>query len=146
MATEATEATEVIHPILKTINIHADADNGIELFLGPLEAVIMRAVWAKQVHTRAIFNYVRFNYEPIKTRELAFTSVTSTVDRLCKRGYLLRAGDRRAYTYTPFVPSEAVFIDRCLTSALVALLDAYPREAGRIVVLHAAGLRPKNRS
>jgi len=126
-----------VQPTLKTINIHADADNGIELFLGPLEAAIMRAVWAKQCQTRAIFNYVRDNYEPTKTGELAFTSVTSTVDRLYRRGLLLRSGDKRAFIYAPFVPSEQQFIEEYLERALVALIDAYPREAGRIIVDHA---------
>lgn len=120
-------------PMLKTININADVDQGIELFLGPLEAAIMRAVWAKCTQTRAIFNYVRANYEPTKTGELAFTSVTSTVDRLYRRGLLLRSGDKRTYVYAPFVPSEAAYIEICLTRALIALLDAYPREAGKII-------------
>ena len=153
MTTDATSTTDVIEttdnaatdetqpqPMLKTININADADNGIELFLGPLEAAIMRAVWHNYTTTRGIFVYVRTHYEPTKTGELAFTSVTSTVDRLYRRGMLLRSGDRKQYVYTAFVPSEAAYIDVCLTRALIALIDAYPREAGKIIRDHAASI------
>lgn len=137
---EMVELNTQPQPTLKTININADADNGIELFLGPLEAAIMRAVWADRKITRAIYNYVRDNYEPTHTAELAFTSVTSTVDRLQRRGLLIRSGDKRTYMYAAFVPSEAAFIDLCLRRALVALLDAYPREAIKIVATYAVNV------
>lgn len=117
--------------LIKHVNIDA---YGIEMFAGPLEACIMRAIWAGKRNTRAIYNYVRTNYRSERSEELAFTSITSTVDRLYKRRWLHRDGDRNMYAYTPIITSEEDFITICLQTTIAALVAAYPQKAAKVFV------------
>lgn len=114
------------------INLSA---SGIEMFLGPLEAACMRAIWDNNRVTKKIWRYVRENYKSPHTDESAYTSVTSTVTRLFDHGYVTRVGDRHAgYTYTPVHATEADFVLDRLSRAVNVLIDNYPRETGRLVV------------
>lgn len=117
---------------VRSLNLTA---NGLEMFLGPLEAACMRAIWADQRTTRKIWQHVRDNYKSTRTDESAYTSVTSTVYRLWEQEYLMRVGDKHAgFVYTPKWKTEAEFVNACLSRALTVLLTNYPREAGRIVI------------
>lgn len=108
---------------------------GLEMFLGPLEAAVMRAVWAGAISTRGVYNAVRRVYVTEKSADLAFTSVTTTVTRLFERGLLQRKTTARvAYSYTPVYASEAEFVADCLRLVVGALVEAYPREAGAAIV------------
>lgn len=116
----------------KGISVHYLNIDGADLtmFIGPLEAAILRAVWDQRSNTRAIFEYVRDTYTPTKTTELAFTSITSTIDRLYRRGLLLRSGDRSQYTYSPAIASEEEFTTQAVARVMLALINQYPREVG----------------
>ena len=125
---------------MKLTYLHVNA-SGLELFLGPLEAAIMRAAWDKCHTTRRIYNHVREHYESKNTDDIAFTSITSTVFRLYDRGFLKRTGDKRRHTYIPVADTEALFVETALRLTLDRILASYPREAGRIIVEYLRNLR-----
>jgi predicted transcriptional regulator len=106
---------------------------GLEMFVGPLEAAVLRAMWDKRQSTRAIYRHVRDHYAPENTDDLAFTSVTSTVDRMYKRGWVKKSGTRDAYIYQPKAASEAEFVAPYLRAAVAAFLTMYPREVMQLV-------------
>lgn len=115
--------------------MYVDRD-ALALFLGPLEAAVMRALWDKRQSTRAIYKHVLGAYTPTNSDELAFTSVTSTVDRLYKRGLLTRSGTSHNFRYSPAIATEAEFVNRCVSQAVGALLFYYPIEVARLVAAH----------
>lgn len=118
---------------LKTLYLNA---SGLDLFLGPLESVIMRAIWEGNHETRPIWRYVRDRYTSKITEESAYTSVTTTIYRLWQMGYLTRIGDRRSYRYTSIWETEDQFVHYALQRVVGVLLDNYPREVGRLIVMH----------
>jgi predicted transcriptional regulator len=59
----------------------------LEAFLGPLEANVMEAIWASKktpITVREIYEFLK------KTRNIAYTTVMSTMDRLYEKHLLDR--------------------------------------------------------
>ena len=73
--------------------------------LGPLEARIMRAVWAGQVPEPFAVRDVR-----VHMPELAYTTVMTTLRRLADKGLLVADATlgKRAYDYRSAGPPEAL--------------------------------------
>lgn len=69
---------------------------------GDLEAVIMHLVWdrTRPVTVRDLLGELR------QQREIAYTTVMSTMDNLHRKGWLARAKDGRAYRYTATASRE----------------------------------------
>ena len=69
---------------------------------GDLETVIMHMVWDRQgpVTVRELFDDLR------QEREIAYTTVMSTMDNLHRKGWLSRAKDGKAYRYTATASRE----------------------------------------
>jgi predicted transcriptional regulator len=70
---------------------------------GDLEAVIMDRIWDRDAPTttvRDIFN------ELTAEREIAYTTVMSTMDNLHNKGWLAREKDGKAYRYWPTLTRE----------------------------------------
>lgn len=71
--------------------------NGPESVLGDLETAVMEACWSlgefgiKDVH------------EALKGREIAYTTVQTTIERLYRKGLLRRMGRGRSFVYSPAV-------------------------------------------
>lgn len=63
--------------------------------LGELEAVVMDRLWAAEGSTtvRQVFSQLQ------QEREIAYTTVMSTMDNLHRKGFLGRERDGRAYRY-----------------------------------------------
>lgn len=137
----AIDQTLIDKPLIKTVSIDHE---GLTIFIGPLEAAIMRAVWDNASTSRAIYRVVRQAYKPEKSEEIAFTSVTSTIDRLYERGFLTRTGDRAGYKYAPAVADEATFVMLCVTYVMQALIEWYPREVTAMIRLHIASKGSNN--
>jgi predicted transcriptional regulator len=118
---------------IKVINTR---ERGLTMFIGALEAAVLKAIWAGNSTSAKIWRYVRDNYTPTKTvDEIAYTSVTSTLGRLFTQGYLTRTGDKNTgYSYTPVCATEQEFINLHIQLAVNALFNNYPREAGQAVV------------
>ncbi|HJT94496.1 MAG TPA: BlaI/MecI/CopY family transcriptional regulator [Mycobacterium sp.] len=70
---------------------------------GDLEAVIMDRIWDREAKTttvRDIFD------ELAAEREIAYTTVMSTMDNLHGKGWLAREKDGKAYRYWPTLTRE----------------------------------------
>lgn len=74
-----------------------------QLSLGPLEAEILDTVWqfgcatVKDIHDRILSD---------PDRELAYTSVTTVLNRLTKKGWLVCDKEGRAFYYRPMVTKQ----------------------------------------
>lgn len=86
----------------KLSRLHPDK-SGIELALGDLEAAVMRAVWAAdepvpvEAVRRALIE---------QGRQVAYTTVMTTMSRLHKKGLLNRELKGRAYLYSPAMSED----------------------------------------
>jgi predicted transcriptional regulator len=69
---------------------------------GDLEAVVMDRVWDrdKPVTVRELFDELR------EERNIAYTTVMSTMDNLHRKGWLARERDGKAYRYTAVASRE----------------------------------------
>jgi predicted transcriptional regulator len=104
--------------------LHPDRE-GIELALGDLEAAVMRAVWQAAAAV---------NVEDVRTtlntqgREMAYTTIMTTLSRLEKKGLLQRQLKGRAYFYKPAL-TEQEFGQTVTRAALDGLLGAFSEPA-----------------
>ena len=118
---------------------------------GDLEAVIMHMVWDRHrpVTVRELFDELR------QEREIAYTTVMSTMDNLHRKGWLDRAKEGKAYRYTATASREE-YSARLMREALdgggdtqavlshfVAQMDGEESEALRTVVRRLAGRGPE---
>jgi predicted transcriptional regulator len=85
---------------------------------GDLEAVIMDRVWARgaPVTVRDLFE------ELSAERNIAYTTVMSTMDNLHRKGWLDRERDGKAYRYTS-VSSREEYSARLMREALAGAAD-----------------------
>lgn len=73
--------------------------------LGPLEAEVMRALWASRspLSVRAMVDHLNQQ----RTRPLAYTTVMTVMARLAEKGLLRRERDGRGFLYEPAVDDVA---------------------------------------
>ena len=76
---------------------------GIELRLHELEAAIMDIVWSKNLTSFAVADVLSFLE---RQREIAYTTVMTTIARLYDKGLLTRERDGKRYLYSPNVTRE----------------------------------------
>lgn len=95
------------------------AKDGLVKVLGPLETEIMQILWeserstVKQVHRRLS-----------QQREIAYTTVMTTMSRLAEKGILNRQREGLAYVYTPAI-SESEFVQLVVQQVLDGLLNDF---------------------
>lgn len=76
---------------------------GLELRLHDLEATIMDVVWGKQLVSFAVGDVLAVLE---KQRDIAYTTVMTTVTRLYEKGILERERDGKRYLYSPKLSRE----------------------------------------
>ncbi len=76
---------------------------GIELRLHELEAAIMDVVWTKRLSGFAVSEVVAVLE---KRRDIAYTTVMTTLGRLHEKGLLAREREGKRYLYTPKLSRE----------------------------------------
>jgi BlaI family penicillinase repressor len=86
--------------------------------LGPLEQRLLEALWAGGSAT--VREMIEGSY-----RDLAYTTVMTTLDRLFKKGLLTRSEEGRAFRYAPRFSREEMHREAA-GHALRQLLDASP--------------------
>ena len=86
--------------------------------LGPLEHRLLEALWARGSAT--VRELVADDY-----RDLAYTTVMTTLDRLFKKNLLQRSADGRAFRYAPRFSREELH-RQAASHAFRQLLDASP--------------------
>jgi predicted transcriptional regulator len=86
--------------------------------LGPLEQRMLDGLWARGSAT--VRELVEGDY-----RDLAYTTVMTTLDRLFKKGLLRRSEEGRAFRYAPQFSREEMHREAA-SNAFRQLLDASP--------------------
>lgn len=76
---------------------------GLELRLHELEAAIMDVVWSRQLRSFAVSDVLAVLEQQ---REIAYTTVMTTVARLHDKGLLARERDGKRYLYSPKLSRE----------------------------------------
>lgn len=76
---------------------------GLELRLHDLEATIMDVVWSKRLSSFAVGDVLAILE---KQRDIAYTTVMTTVTRLYEKGILERERDGKRYLYSPKLTRE----------------------------------------
>lgn len=110
--------------------------DGLVKVLGPLETEIMQILWkedrstVKKVHRRLS-----------QQREIAYTTVMTTMSRLAEKGVLNRQREGLAYVYSPAI-SEADFVQLVVRQVLDGLLDDYSDTAIDYMVDYLARNNP----
>ncbi len=89
--------------------------------LGELESAVMELLWAKSEQT------VNDVEEQLRAkREIAHTTVLTTLDRLFRKGYLTRRKIAKAYSYSPqYTRSE---FERLMTQEVLGALIGHSPE------------------
>lgn len=111
--------------------------DGLVKVLGPLETEIMRLLWqdkrstVKKVHRKLS-----------QQRDIAYTTVMTTMSRLSEKGVLNRQREGLAYVYTPAI-SEDDFVAMVVRQVLDGLLDDYSNLAVDYMVDYLARNSPQ---
>jgi len=114
--------TEDKKPEFSQYNIEGKA---LEAFLGPLEANVMESIWG----SRKTPVTVREIYEALKkTKNLAYTTVMSTMDRLFEKNLLDRKIEKGRgglyYVYWPALEKQS-FQKSAIREVLSSLIDNF---------------------
>jgi predicted transcriptional regulator len=102
--------------------------NQLQGLLGPLESEVMETVWqlgettVRDVHA-----------ELAPRRDLAYTTIMTTMARLASKGLLMRDTSGLAHRYRPTVTREE-YAESTVTSVVDWLVDAFPEPAMRYFV------------
>ena len=111
-----------IHPQI-TLRGFKPGSHGTGHVLGELEAAVMEALWRGPGQT---VNEVEERLR--RRREIAHTTVLTTLDRLHRKGYLTREKSGKAFVYTPSFTREE-FERRMAQEVLGALLGQFTAPA-----------------
>lgn len=118
------------------LRFHPNRRGGVRLF-GPLETEIMKQVWehepvtVRQVH-RALS----------RQREIAYTTVMTTMSRLAEKGILKRTRQGIAYVYRAAM-SRADFDRMVVNAVLSGLMETFDQAAVDSFLEYLAQERPE---
>ncbi len=95
----------------------------LETLLGPLEQDVMDVVWKLSDAT------VRDVHDELaRARDIAYTTVMTTMTRLAGKGYLTRDTEGLAHRYRPAVSRES-YAQSTVAKVVDWLIDRYPEPA-----------------
>ena len=120
------------------IRVHFNPQQqGLGQVLGPLEAEIMRLVWQHgQVTVKQIHRILS------RRREIAYTTVMTTMSRLADKGILKRARRGMAYVYRPTM-TKIEFDRGVLRAVLGGLLATFDSSTMEYLVEYLSKERPE---
>jgi predicted transcriptional regulator len=110
--------------------------DGLVKVLGPLETDIMQIVWQDERST-----VKKIHRKLSQARDIAYTTVMTTMSRLAEKGVLHRHREGLAYVYTPAI-SEEDFVQMVVRQVLDGLLDDYSETAVDYMVDYLARRNP----
>lgn len=110
--------------------------DGLVKVLGPLETEIMRLLWKEKRSTVKKVHRVLS-----QQRDIAYTTVMTTMSRLAEKGVLERQRDGLAYVYTPAI-SEDDFVAMVVSQVLEGLLSDYSTRTVDYLVEYLAENNP----
>ncbi len=111
--------------------------DGLVKVLGPLETEIMRLLWKEKRSTVKKVHRVLS-----QQRDIAYTTVMTTMSRLAEKGVLERQRDGLAYVYTPAI-SEDDFVSMVVSQVLEGLLSDYSTRTVDYLVEYLAANNPE---
>src|ERR687890_286940 len=112
------------------------AEDGLVKVLGPLETDIMQLVWREKCTT------VKKVHKALQNeRDIAYTTVMTTMTRLAEKGVLNRKREGLAYVYSPAI-TEDDFVTMVVQQVLDGLLDDYSETAIDYMVDYLARRNP----
>jgi len=91
--------------MIKTV--HLDASD-LEMFLGYLEAAIMREVW--QSGDPVTVKSIRDRYG----HNVTYSTIATTMNRLVAKGLLQRKKISHSFKFRPTIKTESEFIQQCV--------------------------------
>lgn len=97
--------------------------DGLVKVLGPLETDIMQIIWQDERST-----VKKVHRKLSQQRDIAYTTVMTTMSRLAEKGVLNRHREGLAYVYTPAI-TEDDFVTMVVQQVLDGLLDDYSETA-----------------
>jgi predicted transcriptional regulator len=110
--------------------------DGLVKVLGPLETDIMQIVWQDERST-----VKKIHRKLSQSRDIAYTTVMTTMSRLAEKGVLHRHREGLAYVYTPAITEED-FVTMVVQQVLDGLLDDYSETAVDYMVDYLARRNP----
>lgn len=115
--------------MIKGIHLRPERE-GLKASLFDLEAEIMEIVWSAGWETFAVSQVHR---QLASQRDIAYTTVMTTVSRLHRKGLLERERDGRRYLYRPRM-SRGEFLKAMAREVLGSLLEAGNEAAEALLV------------
>ncbi len=110
--------------------------DGLVKVLGPLETDIMQIIWQDERST-----VKKVHRKLSQQRDIAYTTVMTTMSRLAEKGVLRRHREGLAYVYTPAI-SESDFVTMVVQQVLDGLLDDYSTTAIDYMIDYLARRNP----
>jgi predicted transcriptional regulator len=110
--------------------------DGLVKVLGPLETEIMQILWQDERST-----VKKVHRKLSSQREIAYTTVMTTMSRLAEKGVLNRHREGLAYVYAPAI-SEEDFVTMVVRQVLDGLLDDYSDTAIEYMIDYLARNNP----
>ncbi len=110
--------------------------DGLVKVLGPLETEIMQIIWQDERST-----VKKVHRKLSQHRDIAYTTVMTTMSRLAEKGVLSRHREGLAYVYTPAI-TEDDFVTMVVQQVLDGLLDDYSETAIDYMVDYLARRNP----
>ncbi len=110
--------------------------DGLVKVLGPLETEIMQILWQEERST-----VKKVHRKLSAQREIAYTTVMTTMSRLAEKGVLNRHREGLAYVYAPAI-SEDDFVTMVVRQVLDGLLDDYSDTAIEYMIDYLARNNP----
>ncbi len=92
---------------------------GVQLRLFELEAAVMEVVWARGL---CAFSVSELQQQLERTREIAYTTVMTTLSRLHEKGLLSRKREGKKYLYSPLL-SRQEFLEATAREVLDRSID-----------------------
>ena len=112
------------------------AKDGLVKVLGPLETDIMQIVWQDERST-----VKKVHRKLSQQRDIAYTTVMTTMSRLSEKGVLYRHREGLAYVYTPAI-SEDDFVTMVVQQVLDGLMEDYSETAIDYMIDYLARSNP----
>lgn len=105
-------------PMLRLISAFRPHKQGLKKILGDLEADVINVIWDKntEVTVREVYETMRLD------REIAYTTVMSTMTHLAKKGILNQSKKEKAYVYTATLSKEE-FRQKAASELVAGILD-----------------------
>lgn len=110
--------------------------DGLVKVLGPLETEIMQILWEDERST-----VKKVHRKLSSQRDIAYTTVMTTMSRLAEKGVLMRHREGLAYVYVPAI-TEDDFVTMVVQQVLDGLLDDYSDTAIDYMVDYLARRNP----